>query len=197
MASPIGHLLAGQLAYRAGSALTSRKRATLAGLCAFAAIAPDLDFLPGILLGHPALYHQGASHSLAAAALFTLILALVYARGPRGLPSIWPPLFLAYASHLLLDLFGPDRRPPYGIPLFWPFSGTAYLSPVRIFLGFHHAGSTGASVHQWILGILSPKNLAALATEIAILAPPVILVELWVRRGSRSDTSAVPDRGSD
>jgi membrane-bound metal-dependent hydrolase YbcI (DUF457 family) len=190
MASPIGHALAGQIAYRAGSAATKARARTLAWLCVFAAVSPDLDFIPGLWGGHPALYHQGASHSLIAAAGFSLLLAIVYVRGRGGLFAAWAPLFLAYASHLGLDLLGPDRRPPYGIPLFWPFSQATYLSPLTIFAGFHHAGSTGAGVGQWISGILDVRNLAALLLEIAILGPILLLVELWVRRRDRTARSA-------
>jgi len=193
MASPVGHVLAGQLAYRAGSAGTGARGAALAWLCAFAAIAPDLDFLPGALLGRPALYHQGASHSLVAATGFSLLLAVGYVRGRRGLAAAWVPLLLAYLSHLVLDLVGPDHRPPFGIPLFWPFSDATFLSPVTLLAGFHHAGSTGASVREWLAGVFEVRNLLALGTEIAIFAPPVILVELWTRRRAASQT--VPGRG--
>lgn len=187
MASPVGHALAGRLAYRAGGAAMRTRGAALAWLCVFAAVAPDLDFLPGAMLGRPALFHQGASHSLAAAVGFSLLLAVAYARGRTRLAAAWVPLLLSYLSHLLLDLFGPDHRPPYGIPLFWPFSHATYLSPVTLLPGFHHADRTGAGVGEWLAGVFQMRNLLALGIEIAIFAPAVILVELWAaRRGARA-----------
>ena len=36
--------------------------------------APDLDFIPGLILGRPNLYHHGISHSLGAAVIFSCIL---------------------------------------------------------------------------------------------------------------------------
>jgi len=36
---------------------------------AFMAVAPDLDFIPGIIVGKPTLYQQGLSHSLGFAVL--------------------------------------------------------------------------------------------------------------------------------
>ena len=43
----------------------------------FIANAPDLDFLPGLIIGKPNLYHHGISHSLGIGILFSLILAFI------------------------------------------------------------------------------------------------------------------------
>jgi inner membrane protein len=186
VATPIGHILAGQVAYRVGSETTRARGRGLAILCALAAVAPDFDFLPGLLVGTPALYHQGVSHSFAAGAVFTLVLALLYRRRLRGIAAPWGILFLAYASHLVLDLFGPDHRAPYGIPLFWPFSHATFLSPITILPGVHHVATTGAPTGVWVSQTLRVSNLMAIAMEIAIVGPFTLLVEIWVRRRRRA-----------
>ncbi len=186
MASPVGHLLAGQIAYRAvGTAAGVRDRG-LAWLCALAAIAPDLDFIPGILLGRPALYHQGASHSFLSALIVSIVLtAFFHRRARRFLVIAWLAIFSAYVSHLGLDLLGPDRRPPYGIPLFWPWSAETYLSPVQVFPGVHHATRTGVVTGEWLARTLSARNLLGPVMECAVLGPPFLVAELWARRRAR------------
>lgn len=151
-------------------------------LCVVAAVAPDLDFLPGLILGTPALYHQGISHSFLFALVVSLALAVGFGRAGRAWPRLWSVVFLAYASHLVIDLFGPDARPPYGVPLLWPLTDHAFLAPVKLFMGFHHAGRTGASTAEWLRGVLSPANIAALAIEAAWFLPAVLLFARRRRR---------------
>jgi inner membrane protein len=184
VATPVGHLLGGHIAYRLTGAVMPGTGHGIRGLglwCAFAAVAADLDFLPGILLGRPALHHQGASHSFLAAALVSGILAAVAARGRRGFAGAWLALFLAYSSHLALDLVGPDRRPPYGIPLLWPLSPDTFLSPVTLLPGVSHAGRTGVETGEWISRVLRPQNAVAVLWEIAALGPLAFLLERVVR----------------
>lgn len=199
MATPVGHILAGQVAYRAGSETTRTWGRGLALLCALAAVAPDFDFLPGLLVGTPALYHQGVSHSFAVGAAFTLVLAMLYRRGFRGVGAPWGILFLAYASHLVLDLFGPDHRPPFGIPLFWPFSHATFLSPVTILPGVHHVATTGAPTGVWVSSTLRMSNVMAVGLEILIVAPFTIAAEVWARRRhanrAAGASAASPARG--
>jgi inner membrane protein len=91
--------------------------------------------------------------------------------------------FVSYLSHLILDLFSPDNRLPYGIPLFWPITQKYFISPVPVFLGVHHAGSTSSSILEWLAGIFSLYNIAAIALEVAIIVP---LIFLGRRLGRRS-----------
>lgn len=127
-----------------------RRLLTLGIACA---IAPDLDVVAvpfgarsGDLLGH-----RGFTHSL----LFAAILASVVLAGAvRAWPSIahrktvWLYLFLATASHGLLDAF--TDRHGLGIPFFWPFDATRYFfpfTPVAMSpLGTHFFSERGWSV---------------------------------------------------
>jgi membrane-bound metal-dependent hydrolase YbcI (DUF457 family) len=175
MATPIGHSLAGYAIYRALVPAKDRRPALLF-FAAVMATAPDLDFVPGILAGAPATYHQGLSHSLAFGVIAGVTSALVL-RAIAGTAARLGFLlgFLCYASHLVVDLFGPDTRPPYGIPLFWPFSDHTFLSPVQLLLGVAHAGRTSASTGEWVNAVLTLYNVAALGLEIALILPFVLL----------------------
>jgi inner membrane protein len=144
-------------------------------LCLLMAIAPDFDFIPGILQGQPNLYHQGLSHSLGAGALVSFAGALIVSKG-----ALWKNssvLFVAYASHLALDFFAPDGRPPYGQPVFWPISDEYYFAPTgwQFLWGVHHAKATSAITSEWISGIFQPHNLGALSIEVLLTLPMVLL----------------------
>jgi inner membrane protein len=189
VASPIGHALSGYAIGRIGG------RGGAPGLwigCAALAVAPDLDFVPGILVGQPALYHQDASHSLWVALAVSLLAALALCRGRHLLLRRWAIFFSAYASHLVIDLFGPDGRPPIGIPLFWPWSDAAYLFPVALLPGIQHAESTTTETAAWIASILSWYNVKAILIEMALVAPLLLLGELRQRLGRPGGPSRLP-----
>jgi inner membrane protein len=171
MATPLGHALAGYAVYNFTKAAQERDDLSLKLLCVFTATAPDLDFLPGLLLGKPALYHQDITHSLGAAFLTGLGAAGVWGLRSRSFPAVFRCCFIAYLSHLILDLLGPDKRPPYGIPLLWPISEEHFISPVPILLGVRHAATATASTQEWVLGFLHLHNLAAIAWEMVVVLP--------------------------
>jgi inner membrane protein len=177
MATPIGHGLMGYAVYCAAASAKRADRRPLLWLCVGLAIAPDFDFVPGVALGQPALYHQGVSHSLSVAVVASLAVALAYRRSRSTLWADWGRFALAYASHLLIDVLGPDQRPPYGIPLFWPISDTHYLAPFQIFWGVNHAEKTSATTGEWVTGILNPYNLAAIGIEVLVTVSVILLVQ--------------------
>ena len=106
-------------------------------------------------------------------------------RGPSP-PDLYE--FLAYISHLFIDLFGPDKRPPYGIPLFWPLTDSTYLSPIQIFWGVHHAKSTSTSTTEWVTGIVDLYNVGAIGIEIAAVLPWILIV-IYIQRKSQEGKS--------
>ena len=175
MASPIGHLLAGYTIYSSIGRRVPKGRSSMIWMCMFMAIAPDLDFIPGLVLGQPALYHQGISHSFGCALTVSLALAWLYGHGGRAFVGTCVALFLSYSSHLAIDFFAPDGRVPYGQPLLWPIEHSHYISPFAIFWGFHHAGSASSSTFQWVTSIFSLHNLGAIAVELAIMSPIIVL----------------------
>jgi inner membrane protein len=174
VATPVGHALAGYAVYNFSPSSRCHQRRGLMLWCIVMAVLPDLDFLPGILAGTPALYHQGISHSLGVAFLVSFALAGILGE-TKSFSQKFTLLFLSYCSHLLIDFFGPDRRLPYGIPMFWPISGKHFISPLPLFWGAQHASSTTASPLQWIEGLFTLHNLGAIAFEVLIIAPFIFL----------------------
>jgi inner membrane protein len=174
MATPLGHSLAGYAIYGLAKHGQERSRLSRLLLCLFMANAPDLDFLPGIVMGSPALYHQGITHSLGCAFLLSLVIASVSHLRNQAFGTVFSLSCIAYVSHLVIDFLSTDRRPPYGLPLLWPISGSYFISPMPIFLGVHHATFTRASTMEWLKGILHPYNLGAIGLEVVLLLPFVI-----------------------
>jgi inner membrane protein len=175
MATPIGHALAGYAVSSFSTEKQNRNRFHLILLCIFMAVAPDLDVLPGLLRGKPILYHSAITHSLGFGFVLSLAIAGIYHLRGRSFSDIFKLCFISYSSHLFLDFFGPDGRVPYGIPLFWPLSGMHFISPIPLLLGTRHVGSTSASTLEFIKGVLSFYNLAAILLEVVLIVPLVFL----------------------
>jgi inner membrane protein len=97
------------------------------------AMAPDLDVLAfrfGIPYQH-ALGHRGLWHGMPFAALLAgLVCLAAFPRARPGFsrPSAWSYLFLATASHGVLDAFTNGGR---GVALLSPFDPTRYFAPFR------------------------------------------------------------------
>ena len=180
MASPIGHALAG-IAVAWGADLVPGTRAwriappgaswferagnglTLA--CAVLAAAPDLD----LFLGR---FHRTMTHSLAAVAVVAIVAALAATRARLPVTRVVIMCAGAWATHLLVDWLSADQSAPRGIQLLWPFDGRWFISGWDIFLGSERRE------------LFSPptlrRNVEAVAQEVAILTPIVIV--LWLVR---------------
>lgn len=189
MATPLGHGLAGIVVLILADRDRPRQSAYPFLLVVCFAVAPDLDVLPGLLRGTPALFHQGISHSFGFAIAAGLIGAgLFHIKGWSAFNG-----FLlascAYASHLFLDLLGPDKRLPYGIPLLWPLSSRPFLSPIALLPGMHHVRTTDASNLELLRGILDWYNLRALAIE-ALFVGPFVPLAIWLKRRKKISTPA-------
>ena len=198
MASPVGHALAGFAVGRFLPGDPPPGGRLFLPLCMALALAPDLDFLPGLLAGQPARYHQGQSHSLSVALAVSLLLSLLLARGWRPRLRCGAVFFAAYASHLLLDYLGTDARPPVGIPLFWPASDAAWISPVSILPGVHHSVSGTERTGEWLAMVFSLRNLRPIAMELLVVVPLLLLAEQVRRRRSKkaSDSRNPPGPGA-
>jgi len=64
MSSPFGHFLVGYITVGYKSRTLRVQNLKELGLYCFIANAADLDFIPGIFLGKPYLFHHGISHSI-------------------------------------------------------------------------------------------------------------------------------------
>ncbi|MBI2870625.1 MAG: metal-dependent hydrolase [Candidatus Omnitrophica bacterium] len=159
MPSPVGHSIAGWLLGRRElKSAEGRRRFWLLWVwIVFAANAADLDFLPGIYAGQFKLYHHGMTHSLAWAAAFGAVSALVFKRcWGWSLKRGFMLCSFLYGSHILLDLFGIDSDYPRGMQLFWPFSDVYVMSPIAFFPGLANAS---------LAAVFSLGNLKKIAVE--------------------------------
>jgi len=119
MSSPFGHSLAGYIigAYESKTLTVQNVKRLI--LYIFIANAPDFDFVPGIIMGKPNLFHHGISHSFWAAVFSSCLIASVLNyKGIKKLKKGFLLCFSLYSSNLFLDYISVDGRPPLGIPLF-------------------------------------------------------------------------------
>ena len=129
---------------------------------------PDLDAVPGILVGDIGRFHNQATHSLLVGVAVALAAAIPLAHWRRApFLRLWLLLLLPYEAHVLMDFCTPGR----GVMLLWPVSAERFSSPVSLFEGFH-----------WGNGLLSPSHLWTIASETLLVAPLVLLTELAARR---------------
>ena len=179
MSSPIGHSLAGFILASCKFGTLKIKNYKPLILYIFIANLPDLDFLPGILLGTPNLFHHGISHSLGMGIIFSFLLA--YVLKSRKIDAFWDSFLLCfclYSSHLLLDYISMDERPPSGIPIFWPIMNKYYIFPRPILPSVWHSILDHASIIQFLKDAFSIHNLYVIVLEIVIMSP--ILFFLWL-----------------
>jgi membrane-bound metal-dependent hydrolase YbcI (DUF457 family) len=122
VASPVAHSFAGfwtflLLVAKRKIWLSQQWRQYLPHLVVLVLLAnlADVDFF----IGH----HRGPTHSLEAAIFVALAFAWIW----QIAPGFWPSVafyFIAYGSHLLIDLVtGTElgwNKTSHGIPLFWP-----------------------------------------------------------------------------
>jgi len=177
MASPIGHALAG-LAVAWGADLVPGNRAwrfappsaswyeragnglTLA--CAVLAAAPDLDLPFGRV-------HRTVTHSLVSVIAVAAVAGLTAARARLPVRRLVIMCAGAWATHLLVDWLSADQSTPRGIQLLWPFDDRWFISGWDLFIGSERRDLFSAPTMR--------RNLEAIAQEVAILLP--IVVVLW------------------
>lgn len=195
LATPLGHSIAGFAVAHPFLAGRRTGRLVAYGILVFAACAPDLDFVPGILVGEVNRFHQSATHSIAAALIFGGLVALTW-RGTTGVSGrrFGAAAALAWGSHLLLDLVYEDTRPPIGIPLLWPFSSATWVSPVILNRGVRH-GPTEADLTEFLGALFSRENLSVVARELTIVAP-LVVASLWLAARLRHERSRPAPGGS-
>lgn len=187
MSSPIGHSLAGYViaAYRSASIWPRNAGLTL--LYLLLANAPDLDFIPGMLVGQPNRFHHGISHSIGAGIMAALVVTLlIRAKTKRSFKREFAFTFLIYLSHLLLDIICVDGRPPLGIPLLWPLSETYFMFP--LLPPVTHSVLDHATIGQFFRDAFSLHNLYVIGLEIMVTIP--FMVFLYLKRPNRQNRKA-------
>lgn len=146
-------------------------------LGAACAALPDLDSLGfrfGVAYGD-VLGHRGLTHSLAFAALLSMVVVLTaFPSGAEPLMrgQLWAYFFLATASHGALDAF---TNGGLGVAFFAPFDNTRYFFPV-----------TPIEVSPLsVRAFFTARGLRVIASELVWVWLPALLfagVALWLRR---------------
>jgi inner membrane protein len=134
MASPYGHALIGLSLLNVWSIKGPIKKGvwSLYGLAILGACLPDLDFLPGLLMGQGGRFHHGIIHSLGFVLTVSLLVwfgIVLFQKSPDML-RVGGLIFSLTLSHLILDYL---TEAPKGFPLLWPFTEIPCMSPWPIF----------------------------------------------------------------
>lgn len=174
MALPIGHGLAGIAFFQARPGLFFNERWLDAAFYVFLANLPDADFLPGLLLGRPNLYHHGIFHSLGAALAVSVAIGWLFFYKKQQPWRLSALVFLVFYSHLLLDFFTYDFAAPYGLPLFWPIANDYYIAGHPVFINITRSPHSAS----FFPSLFSLHNLKAALLEIALLGALVLLVTM-------------------
>ena len=115
---PVTHLVSGGLVSRMAN--DQNAQYNFLGLCMVSAIAPDVDFVVGVLGPEAALaHHRGITHSFAGGLLIALLLTLVFwmRRKPFRFLTGFTYSYLLILVHIFLDLVT-----SYGTQILAPFS---------------------------------------------------------------------------
>lgn len=182
MPSPVGHMLGGAAVYLAAKTKENRSNSGLT-VTLLGSILPDFDFLPGILIGEPAAFHHGISHSFAFAGLYGVLSFFVIRpfHPKKTLRKAAVLGAIAYASHVLLDMMSipADAK---RIPILWPLSNATFGTNVNLFGHFHHGG-----LEEGIWNVVRWHNLPAIVRELVLLGAPVLLLFFWRGRARASN----------
>ena len=85
-------------------------------------------------------------------------------------------LGLAYLTHIFLDVFSKDTSAPYGLELWWPFSDTLTIAPYTVFDDIWRGNLEKLlSLHNWL----------AVAREVLVVGPVVLIFYYWWRPQGR------------
>jgi membrane-bound metal-dependent hydrolase YbcI (DUF457 family) len=182
MPLPIGHALTGIAFFESNPGLFFKNRWADAIFFIFLANLPDIDFLPGLILGFPNLYHHGIFHSLGSALAVAAVLGWIFYQKKRHFWRFFAFIFLIFYSHLLLDFFSKDFAVPYGLPLFWPFSSNYYIATHPIFINITRSDRSA----NFFSSLLNAHNLEAALREIILLGGLVLLVGIARRLLNKS-----------
>lgn len=167
MALCFAHAAAGYLVYEAVRPAGPHRPALLVAAVGLAC-APDLDFVPGIVLGRPGAFHRGVTHTVLAAALAGLVVSLGswWAAAPWRAWAAGLFAAAAWTSHLLVDFLTVDAVPPYGGRFLWPVSDRFLLSPVTPLreIVIDPSGRTA-----FFASLLRPHTALAWASDLAVL----------------------------
>ena len=184
MPSPAGHSIIGYILCQAIERPAKRRFWWLLGLYLLAANAPDLDFIPGLIIGDPNRYHRGMTHSFG--------FGIPVAVGLGALMSLFKEgsflnssirMFAACGSHLVLDFLWRDQTYPFGVMLFWPVIQGYFSTSLGFLPGITRSSY---STMGFMMSLFSLHNLWAVFVECLFLLPAMMI--LFLNRCNRKST---------
>jgi inner membrane protein len=187
MPLPVAHSLAGFAIAEATDIRLAKK--TWRNVVIFAALAnlPDIDYLPGFLLGQPNRFHHLWTHSLGFALLAGLLGGFICWRQRRNFIQAeksaqqfglyFLMISVAVFSHCVLDLFTEDTSPPHGMLLLWPFDRGFYDITWNLFPSTHKSNESAT----FFASLLNWYNAKIAIREFIIMASIAGLIKL-IRR---------------
>jgi membrane-bound metal-dependent hydrolase YbcI (DUF457 family) len=180
--TPVGHTLAGITVALVAQRPRYFRPALFAAAVILIANLPDVDFIPGYLLGDAGRFHWRATHSICAALMAGLGTGLLFWKWRR---DFWLPALIvtiAWLSHVLLDLlFGPVHGDPFGLQLFWPFSHRRVMLPWSVFIMYPN----DAIRENPFTAFLNPRVIPLVARELIVLGPFVVAAFAFSRARAR------------
>lgn len=175
MPLPIGHSLMGYAIHDTTSVDRRFSWKTLL-LFAFIANLPDLDFLPGLLVGEANLYHRHfLSHSLGAALVFGLLAGgFCHFVQKKNFATHFALFSLLYFSHVFLDYFSLDHSNPKGVPMFWPLTTEYFASPFPVFMSVMKSNESG----RFFQSLFVAHNFEVAIWELLVFIPILTIIKL-------------------
>lgn len=128
---------------------------------------PDVDFIPGILMGNMNMFHEAYSHTVGFALMIGFLIwffgSLLKFKNSKQLGFF---SFALIFIHVFTDTFNVDSRNPVGVMLFWPIDGRYFHMQTQIFppMDRHNLGN-----------LFSKSNFYAVFIEIIISLPLFLL----------------------
>ncbi len=175
MPTPIGHSLAGYLIFTVQNDQKNQLKWMDLTFAVIVANVPDLDIIPGMLVGDPNKFHHGITHSIGFAVILGLLAGILFfLKKRRNFLPYFSLFFFCYSSHLVLDYLAVDTKAPFGEQLFWPISQIYVLSPIAIFSDVHKASESSI----FLQSLFNWHNFRTIVIECAILIPIISLIKL-------------------
>lgn len=183
MPSPLIHGAAGYAIYRLYRSKEHWQHALglkpmpLLAACIGLSVLPDIDAIPGLLLGDFGGFHNNLSHSILTTVLVSATAgAVAWFKMRSGFAAWFGLTFLCYGLHVVLDFFTAGR----GVMLLWPISSTRFVPPFFLFYGLH-----------WSDGLISVRHLWTLLTEAGTVVAVSLLTWLLLKWRSSQAKSHV------
>ena len=192
MPLPITHSAAGLATYfifreKPSKRSHNRDLFLLGLLCLVCANLPDVDFVPGILIGEPAKFHPSLSHSILISIVMALIIFFLVNKKFEGISkkSIFGCCVISLLSHPILDYFTPISKKFSGYLLLWPFTVKPYISSFPLFRNVHRIDD---SVYLFFTSLINVNNFWAIIVELLFSAILLSSVMIIARKSLQSET---------